>query len=58
MPFKSEAQRRKFYELVKTGQMKQATVDEWEKATPKGKKLPERVAPQTMDPKRRGGRLK
>jgi hypothetical protein len=42
MPFKSEAQRRKFYELVKQGKMKPATIDAWEKETG-GKKLPERI---------------
>ncbi len=42
MPFKSEAQRRKFHELVKQGKMSQATLDEWERETPKSK-LPERV---------------
>lgn len=42
MPFQSEAQRRKFGELVKQGKMSQATFDEWNKATGK-KKLPERV---------------
>ena len=42
MPFRSQAQRRKFYELVKQGKMSQATLNEWEAATPK-KKLPERV---------------
>lgn len=43
MPFKSEAQRRKFYELVKQGKMDPKIVEEWEKATPKHKPLPERV---------------
>jgi len=42
MPFKSKAQRRKFYALKDKGKMSQATIDEWEKAT-KGKRLPERV---------------
>lgn len=46
MPFKSEAQRKKMYELAKRGEIKQSVVDEWEKATPKGKKLPERVKPK------------
>ena len=33
MPFKSEAQRRKFLELVKAGKMSQETLDKWERAT-------------------------
>lgn len=42
MPFKSEAQRNKFKQLVKDGKMKQETLDQWEKETPSGK-LPERI---------------
>jgi len=42
MPFKSKAQRRKFYALKAKGKMSQATIDEWESATGK-KKLPEKV---------------
>ena len=41
MPFKSEAQRRKFYALKAEGKMDQKTIDEWESET-KGK-LPERI---------------
>jgi hypothetical protein len=44
MPFKSEAQRRKFAELVKQGKMTQAKFDEWEKDTPKN--IPERITPK------------
>jgi hypothetical protein len=40
-PFKSEAQRRKFGELVKQGKMQQSVFDEWNDAT-KGR-LPERL---------------
>lgn len=43
--FKSEAQRRKFKEFVKSGTMSQAVYDEWDKKT-KGK-LPERLKTQT-----------
>lgn len=43
MSFKSEAQRRKFYELVKQGKMKKSVLEEFESKTHKGKKLPERV---------------
>lgn len=45
MPFKSEAQRRKFAEMVRLGKMSQATFDEWNKST-QGKILPERVTPK------------
>lgn len=41
MPFKSEAQRRKFGELVATGKMSQATFDEWNRDTPES--LPPRL---------------
>lgn len=41
MPFKSEAQRRKFGELVKQGKMSQETFNEWNSETPKN--IPERV---------------
>lgn len=41
-PFKSNAQRAKFAELVKQGKMEQTTFDEWQKATG-DQKLPERV---------------
>jgi hypothetical protein len=40
MPFSSEAQRRKFGELVKQGKMTQATFDKWNKDTPVN--IPER----------------
>lgn len=45
MPFKSEAQRRKFHAMAGRGEMSQATVKEWEDATPKKvkKKLPYHV---------------
>jgi hypothetical protein len=46
MPFVSQAQRRKFGELVKQGKISQATFDEWERATPNALRLPERVTPQ------------
>lgn len=42
-PFKSEAQRRKFYAMKSRGEISGSTVKEWESHTPKGKKLPERV---------------
>jgi len=43
VPFKSEAQRRKFYAMANSGAMSHETVREWEDATPKDVKLPERV---------------
>lgn len=42
MPFKSEAQRRKFGELVQQGKMSQKTFDEWNKDTPPN--IPKRVS--------------
>lgn len=44
MPFKSEAQRKKFAQMVKDGTMSQATFDEWDKMS--AAKLPERVTPK------------
>jgi hypothetical protein len=43
MPFKSQAQRGKFYAMADRGEISKATVKHWEDATPKGKKLPEHV---------------
>lgn len=43
MPFKSEAQRRKFYAMADRGEISKETVEHWQAATPKGKKLPEHV---------------
>jgi len=42
MPFKSKAQRRKFYAMANRGEMPKETVKHWEEAT-HGKKLPEHV---------------
>ncbi len=42
MPYKSEAQRRKFHALLKKGKISKETVEEFDSAS-KGKKLPERV---------------
>ena len=41
MPFVSESQRRKMYELHKQGKIKKEQLDEMEKGTPKN--LPEKV---------------
>jgi len=43
MPFKSQAQRRKFAELLVAGKISNETFEEWNRETG-GKKLPERVA--------------
>lgn len=50
MPFKSEAQRRKFAELLKEGKISLATWNEWNNATKK--KIPERVKPKKKDDKK------
>lgn len=42
MPFKSKAQKRKFYAMAESGEIPKKTVKEYEDAT-KGKKLPEKV---------------
>jgi len=41
MPFKSQAQRRKFYALKSEGKMTQKTIDRWDDETPKG--IPKRL---------------
>jgi len=43
MPFKSEAQRRKFYSMQSRGEIPKSTVERWEKET-KDKDLPAKVA--------------
>jgi hypothetical protein len=42
MPFKSQAQRRKFAELLVKGEISPQTFEEWNRETG-GKKLPERL---------------
>ena len=44
MPFKSQAQRRKFAELLVKGKISNETFEEWNRETG-GAKLPERVKP-------------
>lgn len=39
MPYKSSKQRGKFHAMIARGEIDEATVDEWDKAS-KGKKLP------------------
>lgn len=43
MPFKSQAQRRKFAQLLVEGKISNQTFEEWNRETG-GKRLPERVA--------------
>ena len=50
MPFKSQAQRRKFAQLLVEGKISNETFEEWNRETG-GKKLPERVRAK---PKSRG----
>ena len=45
MPFKSQAQRRKFAELLVKGEISPQTFEEWNRETG-SKKLPERVTPK------------
>ena len=46
MPFKSQAQRRKFAELLVQGKISNQTFEEWNRETG-AKKLPERVKPKS-----------
>jgi len=45
MPFKSQAQRRKFAELLVKGKISEQTFEEWNRETGSAK-LPERVQPK------------
>ena len=45
MPFKSQAQRRKFAELLVNGEISPETFEEWNRETG-GARLPERVKPK------------
>lgn len=45
MPYKSDAQRRKFHAMLKRGEIDKATVAEYDRKS-KGKDLPERVRPK------------
>jgi hypothetical protein len=56
MPFKSQAQRRKFAQLLVEGKISNQTFEEWNRETG-GAKLPERVKPKAR-PKRRAKRVK
>ena len=55
MPFKSQAQRRKFAELLVKGKISNETFEEWNRETG-GKKLPERVKKKAAKTPKRGRR--
>jgi len=55
MPFKSQAQRRKFAELLVKGEISNETFEEWNRETGSAK-LPERVKPKAR--KKSGGKKK
>ncbi|HYC38576.1 MAG TPA: hypothetical protein VEC19_19270 [Usitatibacter sp.] len=50
MPFKSQAQRRKFAQLLVEGKISPQTFEEWNRETG-GKKLPERAKPKAKKSK-------
>jgi hypothetical protein len=52
MPFKSQAQRRKFAELLVKGKISNETFEEWNRETGR-KKLPERVKPKRKTTRKR-----
>jgi hypothetical protein len=51
MPFKSQAQRRKFAQLLVEGKISNETFEEWNRETG-GKKLPERIKAKTTAPRK------
>jgi hypothetical protein len=53
MPFKSQAQRRKFAQLLVEGKIKPETFEEWNRETG-GARLPERVASPAKKKKKSG----
>ena len=52
MPFKSQAQRRKFAELLVQGKISNETFEEWNRETGR-RKLPERVKRKTAKVRRK-----
>ena len=50
MPFKSQAQRRKFAQLLVDGKISNETFEEWNRETGR-KKLPERVRAKAKSPR-------
>jgi hypothetical protein len=57
MPFKSQAQRRKFAELLVKGEISAETYEEWNRETGR-KKLPERAKPKAKSKKKTKSRAK
>jgi hypothetical protein len=57
MPFKSQAQRRKFAQLLVEGKISNQTFEEWNRETG-GAKLPERVKPKARPKSRPRARSK
>ncbi len=57
MPFKSQAQRRKFAELLVKGEISPETFEEWNRETG-SKKLPERVAAKRTAKRKRAVKRK
>jgi hypothetical protein len=57
MPFKSQAQRRKFAELLVKGKISNATFEEWNRETGAAK-LPERVRPKAEPRSKTKGKVK
>jgi hypothetical protein len=55
MPFKSQAQRRKFAQLLMEGKISNQTFEAWNRETG-GKKLPERIARKRRTRKRKSSR--
>jgi hypothetical protein len=55
VPFKSQAQRRKFAKLLVDGKISDETFEEWNRETG-GRRLPERVTPKAA--KRKGAKRK
>ena len=55
MPFKSQAQRRKFAELLVKGEISNETFEEWNRETG-GKKLPERVKKKRAKARKSAGK--
>ena len=55
MPFKSQAQRRKFAELLVKGEISKETFEEWNRETG-SEKLPERVKAKKSKPKAKSTR--
>jgi hypothetical protein len=57
MPFKSQAQRRKFAELLVKGEISPETFEEWNRETG-ARKLPERVKPKRPAARKKGAKRK